>query len=140
MNITSRHMQAAQSLCMPWHVTSPNAAYLRGCSEATPDCLAMPSVPGSLVGHNCRISYELVDTVCIAACFVLPPAAWPCRAQTLGLNTVRFRSFADGAPGIGSAVDRDWDQAADANKQQQGSDGLAALQPVPGILNGTMLR
>lgn len=62
-----------------------------------------------------------------------------CRAQTLGLNTLRFRAFADGAAGVGSAV-----QASNAGQEEQAEDAMSfdyvALQPAPGVLNGTMLR
>jgi hypothetical protein len=67
------------------------------------------------------------------------PHCCSCRAQTLGLNTLRFRAFADGAPGVGSAV-----QVTAAGQEEQEGDAdsfdYVALQPAPGVLNGTMLR
>lgn len=69
---------------------------------------------------------------------IVPCSCW-CRAQTLGLNTLRFRAFADGAPGVGSAV-----QVSAAGREEQEGDAnsfdYVALQPAPGVLNGTMLR
>jgi hypothetical protein len=53
----------------------------------------------------------------------------------LGLNTLRFRAFADGAPGVGSAVSAEWGQ-----HEEDAMSRHIALQPAPGILNGTMLR
>lgn len=62
------------------------------------------------------------------------------RAQTLGLNTLRFRAFADGAPGVGSATARQWSQQQQQDDEEEEGPRHSSLQPAPGVLNGTMLR
>jgi hypothetical protein len=82
-------------------------------------------------------SWQATQLPLAAAAGAAAGAAMPAclRAHMLGLNTLRFRAFADGAPGVGSAVSAEWGQ-----HEEDAMSRHIALQPAPGILNGTMLR